>query len=137
MGFVAYMSGVITAGLTGCGGDPEVQAQKSGDEIWFEEIVHDYGEIPQDGDGSWSFRFRNIGEETIVINRVRSTCGCAVPAWSREPIEPGGSGVIRVEYNTGLTGTFLKSVYVYSSAANSPVKLQIKGKVVAEKDKGS
>ena len=112
-----------------CTSGSEDQAKKKGQEIWFEEYLHDYGEILQDSDGSWSFLFKNVGRQAIVINRVRSTCGCTIPEWPREPIEPGNSGKITVIYNTALTGTFLKSIYVYSTAANSPVKLQIKGKV--------
>ena len=115
---------------SGCDRSPEEKAKVSGQEIWFEELMHDYGQIEEDSDGSWSFKFKNLGEKAIVINRVRSTCGCTVPDWPREPIEPGASGEITVKYNTATTGTFLKSVAVYSSAANSPVKLQIKGKVV-------
>lgn len=115
----------------GCSGTPEEKAKDRGQEIWFEEYLHDYGEIEKDSDGSWSFVFKNLGEEPFVINRVRSTCGCAVPEWPKEPIEPGESGEITVIYNTKTTGTFLKSVIVYSTAANSPVKLQIKGRVVA------
>ena len=134
---VILFTSILMAGLQGCGTDPEAQARNSGDEIWFEEIVHDYGEITRDGNGSWSFRFRNIGEEAIVINRVRTTCGCTVPAWPTEPVEPGESGDIRVEYNTAQTGTFMKSVFVYSTASNSPVKLQIKGKVVPDREQGS
>jgi len=114
-----------------CSSTPEEKAKGQGQEIWFEEYMHDYGQLEQDGDGSWSFDFKNLGEKAFVINRVRSTCGCTVPDWPREPIEPGASGKITVKYNTATTGTFLKSVVVYSSAANSPVKLQIKGKVVA------
>ena len=116
----------------GCASTPEEKARKNRQEIWFEEYMHDYGEIQQDGDGSWSFVFKNLGEEAFIINRVRSTCGCTVPDWPKEPIEPGASGEITVIYNTRTTGTFLKSVIVYSTAANSPVKLQIKGKVVAK-----
>lgn len=114
----------------GCADSPEQKAMDQGKEIWFEELVHDYGEIPVDGEGRWTFKFKNIGKEAFVINRVRSTCGCTVPAWPREPVEPGASGEITVEYNTAHAGTFFKSLYVYSSAANSPVKLQIKGKVI-------
>lgn len=121
------MAGVVT----GCATDSEGKAKNRGVEIWFEEELHDYGEIEQDSDGSWSFVFKNLGKEAIVINRVRSTCGCAIPEWSREPIEPGAAGEITVKYNTATTGTFLKSIYVYSTAANSPVKLQIKGRVVS------
>jgi len=117
-------------GTTACSDSPEKKAKDHGEEIWFEETVHDYGEIPEDGDGNWTFVFKNLGKEAIVINRVRSTCGCTVPAWPREPIEPKAAGKITVKYNTAQAGTFFKSLYVYSSADNSPVKLQIKGKVI-------
>ncbi len=122
---------VLTGIASGCNRSPEAKAQAHGEEIWFDEIIHDYGEIPRDGDGSWSFVFKNTGKEAIVINKVRSTCGCTIPDWPREPVAPGGSGQITVQYNTSQTGTFLKSVYVYSTASNSPVKLQIKGRVVS------
>ena len=122
---------LVSLWLWGCTGTPEQRARKSGEELWIEEYIHDYGEIALDSDGSWSFVFKNLGEGPIVINKVRSTCGCTIPAWPREPVEPGAGGEITVKYNTAQTGTFLKSVFVYSSAANSPVKLQIKGKVTA------
>jgi hypothetical protein len=122
---------ILASGTWCCSDSPEEKAKNRGQEIWFEEYMHDYGEIEKDSDGSWSFVFKNLGDEPFVINRVRSTCGCTVPEWPKEPIEPGASGEITVIYNTRTTGTFLKSVIVYSTAANSPVKLQIKGKVVA------
>lgn len=125
---------VLALGVSGCSESPEQKAKGQGEEIWFEEVLHDYGEMPQDGDGSWTFVFKNIGKEAFVINRVRSTCGCTVPAWPREPIEPEAGGEITVKYNTATEGTFFKSLYVYSSAANSPVKLQIKGKVISNKE---
>ncbi len=124
-----YISLLLTGLSSGCSESTEQKARAGGEEIWFQEKEHDYGNIPRGGDGTWTFVFKNLGEEAIVINRVRSTCGCTVPAWPREPVAPGDSGNILVEYNTEQTGTFLKSVYVYSTAANSPVKLQIKGKV--------
>jgi hypothetical protein len=119
----------LVMGTSGCKDTPEAKAKEHGQEIWFEEYSHDYGTIPKDSDGTWTFKFKNLGQEAIVINRVRSTCGCTVPEWPREPVEPGDTGTITVRYNTASTGTFLKSVVVYSTAANSPVKLQIKGKV--------
>ena len=120
----------LVLGICGCNNTTEENAKQHGQEIWFEEYMHDYGQIEQDSDGTYTFLFKNLGDEAIVINRVRSTCGCTVPEWPREPVEPGDSGRITVKYNTALTGTFLKSVTVSSTAANSPVKLQIKGKVV-------
>ena len=124
----------ITGLMTACTDNPQERAKTQGQEIWFEETVHDYGEIPEDGDGTWTFTFKNLGEKAIVINRVRSTCGCTVPDWPREPMEKGTKGEITVKYTTAQTGTFLKSLYVYSTASNSPVKLQIKGKVVPKEE---
>ena len=121
---------VVAIVVQGCSNSPEEKAKNHGQEIWFEEYMHDYGVIERDGDGTWSFVFKNTGQKSFVINRVRSTCGCTVPEWPREPIEPEASGEITVIYDTKKTGTFLKSVIVYSTAANSPVKLQIKGKVI-------
>ena len=124
----------LTILISACSDNPEATAKKKGQELWFDEYVHDYGQIEVDSDGSWTFTFKNVGENAIVINRVRSTCGCTVPDWPREPFEPGSTGEITVKYKTATSGTFLKSLFVYSTAANSPVKLQIKGKVVAEEE---
>jgi hypothetical protein len=121
----------LTALLAGaCADGPEERAKNQGEEIWFEETVHEYGEIPQGSDGSWTFVFKNVGDKAMVVNRVRSTCGCTVPDWPREPVEPGKKGKIKVIYNTAQIGTFSKSLYVYSTASNSPVRLQIKGEVM-------
>ncbi|MDX2430498.1 MAG: DUF1573 domain-containing protein [Bacteroides sp.] len=130
--FIATLA--LSLGISGCTETPEKKAKVKGEDIWFEEVLHDYGEIPEDGDGSWTFVFKNLGDEPIIINRVRSTCGCTVPAWPREPIEPKATGEITVEYNTAQAGSFFKSLYVYSSAPNSPVKLQIKGKVIPNQE---
>ena len=116
--------------LTACVSKSEQQAKQLGNEIYFAQTTIDYGQIREGSEGLYNIEFKNLADHPIVINRVRSSCGCTVPSWSREPIEPGSGGKIQVKYNTELTGSFMKSVYVYSSAANSPVKLTVKGKVL-------
>lgn len=116
--------------LGSCVNQTEQQAKKKGVEIFFEETTYDYGDIPKDSDGTYNFEFRNIGKEAIVVNKVRSSCGCTIPSWPKEPIETNDSGKIAVKYNTAVAGSFMKTVTVYSSAANSPVKLLIKGNVI-------
>jgi hypothetical protein len=120
---------IITGACTNSG---EEKAKQSGKEIFFEEEFHNYGEIAENSNGSYGFIFKNVSDVPVIINRVRSSCGCTIPEWPREPIEPGESDKIQVRYNTELVGPFQKSIYVYSSAENSPVKLQIKGKVITE-----
>ena len=69
----------------------------------------------------------------MILSNVKSSCGCTIPEWTKEPIMPKASGVIKVKYNTTRVGTFQKSITVYSNAKNSPVVLTIKGEV----EKGS
>jgi hypothetical protein len=103
------------------------------DSIVFDKLEHDYGTIERGADGTCEFNFINKGASPLVLNNVRATCGCTVPEWPREPIAPGAKGVIKVRYNTNISGSFNKSVTVFSNAANKTVMLRIKGKVEAKK----
>ncbi|MCF8224373.1 MAG: DUF1573 domain-containing protein [Bacteroidales bacterium] len=128
---IRYFPGIIALMfLYSCNSNNEQQAKNTGREIYFDQSTYDFGEMEEDSDGRYTIEFKNIGDSAIVINRVRSSCGCTIPSWPKKPVEPGESGTIEVRYNTALTGSFMKSVYVYSSAGNSPVKLIVKGKVV-------
>ena len=97
--------------------------------IQFDSLVHDYGTIVKGSDGGCEFVFRNAGKTPLILNNVQASCGCTVPEWTREPVQPGKSGVIKVKYNTQIVSTFNKSITVISNAKNSPVILSIKGVV--------
>jgi hypothetical protein len=105
------------------------ESQTKGAAIEFETTEHDYGTIPQGGDGTYEFVFRNTGKIPLVLNNVRSSCGCTVPEWPKKPIDKGEEGRIKVSYNTRITGTFSKSISVYCNASDKPYVLVIKGKV--------
>jgi hypothetical protein len=100
--------------------------------IKFENTVHDYGTIEQGSDGSYEFKFTNEGKTPLILSNVRSSCGCTVPSWTKEPVAPGKEGAIKVVYNTHNIGNFSKTVTVSSNAKNSEVMLQIKGNVTAK-----
>jgi hypothetical protein len=107
--------------------------KKTGPEITFKTTTHDYGDIGLGSDGSYSFNFTNTGNEPLILSKPRSSCGCTVPKWPKEPILPGESNNIKVTYNTSKAGAFNKTVTVYSNAKNkSAIVLRIKGKVVKE-----
>ncbi len=97
--------------------------------IDFESTMHDFGTIPYQGDGRCYFEFTNDSEEELIVNTVRTTCGCTRPEWPEEPVKPGEKSRIGISYNTKIEGRFQKSITVYSNAENSPVKLFIKGNV--------
>ena len=99
-------------------------------EITFEKLEHDYGEVPQGGNGVTEFKYTKTGKAPLILSKVRSSCGCTVPSWSKEPLMPGQSASITVKYNTNNVGVINKNVTVESNASNNRVILKIKGKVV-------
>lgn len=97
----------------------------------FEKVVHDFGQIKEaDGAAEYTFVFRNIGSEPLLINMVKASCGCTTPAWTREPVAPGASGQITARYNTlNRPGPFNKTLTVTSNNGGGVVVLSIKGSV--------
>jgi hypothetical protein len=93
---------------------------------------HDYGEIEKGGDPYCEFTITNKGTEPLIISNAKGSCGCTVPEWSKEPILPGESSIMRVKYDTKRVGPINKSVTVTTNAVNEPTKvLRIMGKVLA------
>jgi hypothetical protein len=111
-----------------------LQAQSKGAIIKFDKLVHDYGTIYQNADGKSEFTFTNTGDEPLVLSSVRSSCGCTIPSWPKEPIFPGKSGVIIVTYDTKRVGTINKQITVLSNATESQIILNIKGNILQKPD---
>ena len=100
---------------------------------WLERH-HDFGVIKEaDGKVSCQLRLTNTGNEPLLIQKPKSSCGCTIPSWPNEPILPGESDVIKVTYKTNRVGNINKTVTVTSNALkNSTVVLRIKGRVLEQ-----
>ena len=73
--------------------------------VEFETMVHDWGEIKEGDHMKYAFKFKNTGSEPLVISDAKGSCGCTVPDWPREPIAPGASGEIKVEFDSKGKGS--------------------------------
>jgi hypothetical protein len=104
--------------------------QSKGPTIKFESQVYDYGTIYQGADGNCNFTFKNEGDEPLVLSNVRSSCGCTVPKWPKDPILPGQTSSIQVTYDTKRLGTISKQITVTSNASEATLMLNIKGNVI-------
>lgn len=102
--------------------------------IAFEKTVHDYGTVPFNGDGKCEFKFTNTGKEPLILTNVKSSCGCTVPQWPRQPILPGQTDVIKVEYKTNRVGKINKTITVMSNAKTPNVVLRIEGQVLQDQN---
>jgi hypothetical protein len=99
-------------------------------EIKFESEVIDYGEIDYGSNGEKTFKFKNNGKSPLIISAVNVECGCTTPkSWPKEPIAPGKTGEIVVNYDTKRPNPFEKRITVISNSKNPTTILKIKGKV--------
>lgn len=101
--------------------------------IKFKTEIIDYGTIKQNSDGLRTFNFKNTGNAPLLITRVKTTCGCTVPSYSKTPILPGDSGKLNIKYNTRQLGVFTKTITVMSNAEGGNKILKVKGKIIASK----
>lgn len=97
--------------------------------IEFEKTTHEFGEMDKGELAEYSFMFTNVTEEPITLERVKASCGCTTPSYTREAIQPGEQGEIKVKYNTARIGPFTKTVTVNYSNSTRPIVLYIKGQV--------
>lgn len=104
-------------------------------EITFETITHDFGTFPEEnGKVSCEFKFTNTGKADLVLQKVRASCGCTTPEWTKEPVKPGASGIVKATYNaSGRPGAFNKTITVTTNVGEK--RLSIKGEVVPKAQK--
>ena len=97
----------------------------------FEEETHDFGTITDGEKIQYAFKFKNVGTGDLVIRSANGSCGCTVPEWPKEPIPPGGSGVINITFDSsGKTGAQNKSISIISNTVPNTKTLYITGDVL-------
>jgi hypothetical protein len=99
--------------------------------IRFAEEIKDFGDIPQESTNKYAFEFTNTGLEPLIIENATGSCGCTVPNYPKEPIMPGKSGVIEVEYKPGQQeGPQQKTVTVTANTEPRQTLVKIKANVI-------
>ncbi|MEA1965037.1 MAG: DUF1573 domain-containing protein [Candidatus Aerophobetes bacterium] len=91
-------------------------------DIEFSEELWDFGTIKEGEKVTHTFEVRNLGGAKLVIGKVRTSCGCAAALVSSQEVAPGGSGQIKVIFDSsGYKGKISKNIYVES---NDPDELR-------------
>ncbi len=96
---------------------------------WQTPKSHNFGKISQFEAQVHEFHFQNITDAPIVIDNVRTTCGCTSPSWSYAPILPDSSTTIAVHYDAKRIGTFKKKIKVFVSGQRKAEILEVRGEV--------
>jgi hypothetical protein len=90
---------------------PEKQAK-----MVFDQPLVYLGRIKEGEQISYTFHFKNKGNMALQILSVNASCGCTTPKWSKELVQPGKKGFIKVTFDSkGKEGKLQKTVTVYAN----------------------
>lgn len=79
----------------------------------YDKTEHDFGKIKQGDSVECVFKVTNTGNEALVIEDAKGSCGCTVPDYPKEPIPPGQTRDIKVKFNSaGKSNQQQKSVTI-------------------------
>jgi len=90
----------------------------------FENTKHSFGTITEGEKVRHAYKFKNTGDNPLLISNAVASCGCTVPSYPKEPIAPGGEGEIVIEFNSeNRVGHQQKNVLVYSNAQQEAMSI--------------
>ena len=96
----------------------------------FTETEFDFGTVDSGEKVNHTYKFTNTGSEPLIISNAKGSCGCTVPSWPKEPIAPGASADIQVQFDSkGKSGKQSKRVTITANTDPAQTFLTIKGEV--------
>jgi len=107
----------------------------AGPRISFDRDTHDYGKVLHGETVTEEFNFTNTGDQTLIIEELRSSCGCTKAIKGSSEVPPQGKSTIVAAFDTtGLSpGRKMQHLYVHSNDTAQPVvKLTLLANVVRE-----
>jgi len=79
------------------------------------------------------FVVENRGDKPLVINKVRTSCGCTSAFTRDKVIEPGASTELAVQFNSkNFRGNVLKRIMLFTNDPSGKTELRLRATVLAE-----
>ena len=106
-----------------------------GAHLRLENATYNFGDVPRKGgDLVHEFRFTNDGTEPLVLLRVIISCSCLKADFSKRPVAPGDSGVVRITYQPHKSepGAFNKVIQIYSNSVDGRDVVTVQGNSIDE-----
>ncbi len=104
-------------------------AANAAPKIQFTKTTIDFGTIVQGGKVDLAYPFKNVGDSVLVIDQVRTHCGCTNALATLTRIPPGKAAAIKVTYTAGgYRGRAMKHIWVDTNdPQNRTVELTVTG----------
>ena len=78
-----------------------------------------------------TFNFTNSSSTPLLISNVSSSCGCTVPEWSKEAVDPGKSSSIQVRFDSDQRKGFQeKTIIITANTFPTKTKVYLQGYVL-------
>lgn len=95
-----------------------------GPQITFNSLQHDFGIVEEGKKLPHTFRYKNTGDQELIISDVRTSCGCTAAVIEGKNLKPGESGKLQIELDTSnRTGRMSRNITVMSNDKTAPVKV--------------
>lgn len=108
-----------------------VMAQPKADDVAkFNIEKHDFGKIVVGTPVTYAFEIKNISDKPLVVENSWASCGCTTPEKIVDPIMPGATAKLKVQYNAAAATPFTKDVYIQFTGIAQPKTVQITGEVL-------
>ena len=104
-----------------------------------ENPTYDFGNVPRKGgDLVREFKFVNDGTAPLVLVRVITSCSCLKESFSKRPVEPADSGIIRITYEPHKSepGAFNKVIQIYSNSVDGREVITVQGNSIEGEPRG-
>lgn len=124
---------LLIAAAAICGFSSMAQ-QKADDVAKFNTEKFDFGKIKQNVPVTTVFEIKNLSDKPLVVENAFGSCGCTTPEVPKEPIAPGATAKLKINYNAAAAAHFDKTVTVKFAGISEPKVVAITGDVLAEKE---
>ena len=103
--------------------------------IEFFESEHHFGNVFYPSENLYTFKFKNTGNEPLMIESATASCGCTIPNKPEEPILPGEVGELDVIFKPkkGQIGSpVTKKITVIANTEPKETYINIRAQVQKE-----
>ena len=107
------------------------QGPSPDDIIKVNTVEHNFGKIKQGVPVTYSFEIKNITDKPVVVENTYASCGCTTPDKIVDPILPGATVKLKVQFNAAAVGPINKDVHIKLAGITQEKLVKITGEVLA------
>ena len=108
-----------------------VFAQSAAPVAKFTSETFDFGKIKQNTPKVATFIFTNVTQSPLIIDQAAPSCGCTVSDYTKTPIAPGKTGMVKATYDAAAIGRIDKTITVKFAGIDNPTFLKLAGEVIS------